>query len=409
LLKESRLETIIARQPIFNVKRHLFAYELLYRGADMLSLANVGGNRATGSLLTSSFFTEGLETISGNKPCFVNFTEELLLENIAVSFPINNIVVEILEDVRPTTEVIAACKKLKDLGYIIALDDFVYHKELIPLIELADIIKIDLQLTPVEQIRQTLDFLSQYKIELLAEKVETYDEFEEARKLGFKYFQGYFFAKPEVVRIKELATSKLTLLNLLSEINRHTFSAKKMTEIISADVSLSYRLLRYINSAYFYLIKKIDSIAHAVTYLGEVEIRRFVTLAVISEISSNKPSELVRLAAVRAKFCEILGQQSPGPEKPNELFMLGLFSLLHAMLDTPIAEVLKKIPISDDIKKALIDQKGPLSIFLEIVIAYERGNSYVCFQALEAIDVPKEKIYDIYLSSLGFADLFVSL
>ena len=375
----------------------------------MLSLANVGGNRATGSLLTSSFFTEGLEKISGNKPCFVNFTEELLLENIAESFPIDNIVVEILEDVRPTTEIIAACKKLKDLGYTIALDDFVYHKKFIPLIELANIIKIDFRLTPVDQICQTLEFLSQYEIELLAEKVETHDEFEEARKLGFKYFQGYFFAKPEVVRIKELSTSKLTLLNLLSEINKHVFSAEKMTEIISADVSLSYRLLRYINSAYFYLIKKIDSISHAVTYLGEDEIRRFVTLAVISEISSNKPAELVRLAAVRAKFCEILGQDSPSKLKSNELFMLGLFSLLHAMLDTPITEVVQKIPISDDIKQALIHQQGPLSVFLEIVIAYERGHSEECFLALETISVPKERIYGIYLSSLEFADTFVNL
>ena len=182
-----------------------------------------------------------------------------------------------------------------------------------------------------------------------------------------------------------------------------------MTEIISADVSLSYRLLRYINSAYFYLIKKIDSISHAVTYLGEVEIRRFVTLAVISEISSNKPAELVRLAAVRARFCEILGQESPRRSKPNELFMLGLFSLLHAMLDTPIAEVLKKIPISEEIKQGLIDQKGPLSVFLEIVIAYERGNTDVCFQALDAISVPKERVSSIYLSSVEFADTFVNL
>ncbi len=375
----------------------------------MLSLANVGGDRATSSLLTSSFFTEGLEKISGNKPCFVNFTEELLLENIAENFPTNTIVVEILEDVRPTTEIISACKKLKSLGYTIALDDFVYHKNILPLVELANIIKIDFRLTPIDKIHQTIEILRHCKLAWLAEKVETYEELEEARKLGFVYFQGYFFAKPELMRIKELATSKLTLLNLLSEITRHTFSIKKMTEIISADVSLSYRLLRYINSAYFYLVKKIDSIAHAVTYLGEDEIKRFVTLAIISEISSNKPAELVRLAAVRAKFCEILGQENPRQWKPNELFMLGLFSLLHAMLDAPIDEVLKKIPISDEIKQALIHQTGPLAVFLEIVIAYEMGNREVCFQALETINVPKERIYSTYLSSLEFADIFVNI
>ncbi len=403
------METIIARQPIFDVKRNLFAYELLYRGVDMLSLANVGGNRATSSLLTSSFFTEGLEKISGNKPCFVNFTEELLLANIAESFPINNIVVEILEDVEPTDEVIAICKKLKDLGYTLALDDFVYHKKFIPLIELADIVKIDFILTPVDQISKTLNDLSQHKIDFLAEKVETNDEFVEARKLGFKYFQGYFFAKPEVVRIKELSTSKITLLNLLAEINRESVSAKKMTEIISADVTLSYRLLRYINSAYFYLIREVESILYAVSYLGENEIKRFVTLAVISEISSNKPAELVKLAAVRAKFCERLGQESPRETKTNELFMLGLFSLLHAMLDTPITDILKKIPVSDDIKQALIHQDGPLSVFLKIVMAYEKGKSKRCFKSLETVHIPKNKLYPIYLDSLEFADIFVNL
>lgn len=403
------METIIARQPIFNEKRRLFAYELLYRGADLLSLANVGGNRATSSLLTSSFLTEGLEKISGNKPCFVNFTEELLLQNIAENFPNNNIVVEILEDIQPTDAVIAACTKLRDLGYILALDDFVYQKKFIPLIELANIIKIDFRLTPVDEIRQTLDYLSHYKIDLLAEKVETHDEFAKACQLGFKYFQGYFFAKPEEVRIRELATSKLTLLNLLSEINQKNVSNEKMAEIISADVSLSYRLLRYINSAYFYLVTEIESIFYAVTYLGENEIRRFVTLAVISEISTKKPAELVRLAAVRAKFCEKLGEESPLRTKPNELFMLGLFSLLDAMLDSPITDILSKIPVSDNIKQALTDQTGPLAHFLQIVIAYERGHREECFLALKILRIPEKKLYSTYLSALEFADIFVNL
>lgn len=401
------MDTIIARQPIFNAKRRLFAYELLYRGADIKSLANVGGNRATGSVLTSSFLTEGLEKISGNKPCFVNFTEELLLKNIVDNFPNDKIVVEILEDVTPSTEIIAACRELKEKGYILALDDFVFDKNLIPLIELADIIKFDLRLSPIEEIRKALDFLSQYKLDFLAEKVETYKEFEEAQKLGFKYFQGYFFARPEVMRIKELSTSKLSLFSLLSEINKKSVSAKRMTEIISSDVSLSYKLLRYINSAYFYLINEIESISHAVAYLGEDHIRSFASLAIISEISSNKPNELIRLAAGRAKFCEKLGQESLGQANPNELFMLGLFSLLHAMLDTPIADVLKKIPISEDIKLALIHQEGPLTVYLQTVIAYERGNSEECFQALKSLHVPEEKLYSTYLSSIEFSDSFL--
>ena len=403
-----RLETIIARQPIFNETRRLFAYELLYRGADAMDLEHVGGNRATSSLLTSSFLTEGLEKISGNKPCFVNFTEELLLQNIAESFPHRSIIVEILEDVPVTDAVISACRNLKELHYKLALDDFIYHEKFIPLLQLADIIKIDFRLTPVDQISHTLQQIEPFKLDLLAEKVETYAEFAEARKLGFKYFQGYFFAKPEEMRIKELTTSKLTLLNLLSEINRKDVSSKKMAEIISADVSLSYKLLRYINSAYFYLIQEIESIAYAVTYLGENEIRRFVTLAVISEISANKPAELVRLAAVRAKFCEMLGAASGFKTKPNELFMLGLFSLLDAMLDAPINDILRKIPLSNNIKDALIKQSGPLAGFLPCVVAYEQGRRSECFQTLEMLHIPEKNVFPLYLSSLEFADIFVN-
>lgn len=403
------METIIARQPIFSETRRLFAYELLYRGVDAMHLEHVGGNRATGSLLTSSFLTEGLGKISGNKPCFVNFTEELLLQNIAESFPKSNIIVEILEDVPPTDAVIDACKNLKDLQYIIALDDFVYDEKFIPLIQQADIVKIDFRHTSADQIGRTLNHLEHFKVDLLAEKVESYTEFTEARKLKFKYFQGYFFAKPEEMRIKELTTSKLTLLNLLSEINQKYVSSDKMAEIISADVALSYRLLRYINSAYFYLIQEIESIAYAVTYLGENEIRRFVTLAVISEISSNKPAELVRLAAVRAKFCERLGAASPLRTKPNELFMLGLFSLLDAMLDAPITDILSKIPVSNNIKHALTKKTGPLAKFLHAVMAYERGNRDECALALQMLRIPEKKIYPLYLDSLEFADIFVNL
>jgi c-di-GMP-related signal transduction protein len=403
------METIIARQPIFNSKKRLFAYELLYRGQEKLSIANVGGDRATTSLLTSSFFTEGLEKISSNRPCFINFTEELLLQDIAGSFPKNKIVIEILEDVRPTSDILDACMNLKNQGYVIALDDFVYDESLIPLIKLADIIKFDFRLTPIDEIAQTLPRLKDYDIELLAEKLETYGEFEEALQLGFSYFQGYFFAEPEVMRIKELTTSRISILNLMAEINRKAISPTKMTEIISADVSLSYRLLRYINSAYFYLINEVESIAHAVNYLGEDEIRRFVTLVAISAISSDKPLELVKLVAVRAKFCELLGMESGVKTSPNELFLLGLFSLLPAMLDTTIENVLIKLPVSNDIKLALSKKAGPLSIFLEAVITYEKNDREHCLQALRVIHVPEEKAFGIYIASVEFAELFVNL
>ena len=398
------METFIARQPILNENKRLFAYELLYRGKDTGNLSGVDGNRATSSVLTSAFLTEGLEKISNNKPCFINFTEELLIKNIPASFPPNKIIVEILEDVQPTTEVVAACKKLKEEGYILALDDFVYEEKLKPLIQLADIIKFDLRLTPVDTIHRVLYRLSSYKIKYLAEKVESYEEFEMALKLGFVYFQGFFFATPEKIRIKEIAANKLSLLQMLAEINRPDISTSKLTAIISADVSLSYKLLRYVNSSYFYRVSKVESIAQAVAFLGENEIKRFVTLLVISEIASEKPVELVRLAAVRAQFCNLLGTHTTVKVIPSELFMLGLFSLLPAMLDSPMETIVSKLPLSQEIKEALTLRRGQYAPFLQAVVAYEKREKEKCRKALCKIQIEPKSVYEMYLESVGFAE-----
>jgi c-di-GMP-related signal transduction protein len=403
------METLIARQPIFNQHKRIYAYELLYRGADALSLAQVGGSRATSSLLTSSYLTEGLEKISNNKPCFINFTEELLLKDIAANFPNNKIVVEILEDVPPTPEVVAACRQLKKDGYVLALDDFVFAQNLTPLIELADIIKFDFLLTPIEEIREALGKLAGYDIEFLAEKVETHAEFAQAMEMGFRYFQGYFFAKPEAIRIKEMAGSKLTILQLLAEISSQEIMIDRVTAIIAGDVALSYKLLRYINSAYFGLANKVESIPRAVTMLGLNEVRRFVTLAAISEISTAKPTELVRLAAVRAKFCEQLGTASPLGGNPQELFLLGLLSLLEAMLDTPISAVLDRLPLSDPVRMALTNGSGELACFLNAVLAYEKQEGNDCVGFLAALQIPEAEAFPLYLKSIEYADAFVNL
>jgi len=403
------METLIARQPIFNQHKRIYAYELLYRGADALSLAQVGGSRATSSLLTSSYLTEGLEKISNNKPCFINFTEELLLKDIAANFPNNKIVVEILEDVPPTPEVVAACQQLKKDGYVLALDDFVFAQNLTPLIELADIIKFDFLLTPIKEIREALGKLAGYNIVFLAEKVETHAEFAQALDMGFSYFQGYFFAKPEAIRIKEMASSKLTILQLLAEINSQEIMIDRVTAIIAGDVALSYKLLRYINSAYFGLANKVESIPRAVTMLGLNEVRRFVTLAAISEISTAKPTELVRLAAIRAKFCEQLGTASPLNGNPQELFLLGLLSLLEAMLDTPISAVLDRLPLSDPIRQALTDGSGELACFLQAVLAYEKQEGCDCVGTLATLQIPEAEAFPLYLNSLEYADAFVNL
>jgi len=401
------MDFYIARQPIFNVKERLFGYELLYRGTEEFPLTAVSGERATTSLLSSTFLTEGVDIVSNSKPCFVNFTEDLLLRNIPASFPPARLIIEILEDVEPTREVIAACRTFSKAGYRIALDDFVYKKKLEPLIQLADIIKIDFRLTPVDTIRKTLQRLSEYDVKLLAEKVESRYEFDRAVKFGFTYFQGYFFCKPERVLIKELAVSKITLYNLLAEVTGKETTVERLHDIISTDVAISYKLLRFINSAYFYRLQKVKTVKQGIAYLGENQLKRFLILAIVSELSVDKPGELVRLCLVRAKFCELLARQSRFKNVAMELFLLGLFSLIDSMLDTDIDVLMDKLPVAEEIKEALSTGGGVYMPFLDVAIAYERGQISQFTTCLRRLDVDQSLVPDMYLRSLQYANALV--
>jgi len=398
------MDTYIARQPILNRHKRLHAYELLFRESMGTKLGEVEGSRATTTLLSGTFLTEGIEKISAGKPCFINFTEELLLKDIAGFFPKNKIVVEVLEDVAPTEAVLAACQKLSQQGYRIALDDFEYRKELEPLVALADIIKIDFRLSSMDEIERILYRLSRFDVNFLAEKVETYEEFEWAFKLGFTYFQGYFFSRPERLRIKEVASVKLNLINLLAEVHQKKTTVSRLEEIISADVAITYKLLRYINSAYFYLLQKVTSVRQAIVYIGGQEIRRFVTLVLISELAVNKPEELIRLSIVRGKFCELLAELKQPPVKASELFLLGLFSLLDALLDIPMEDVVKKLPLAAVVKEALVEHSGEVFTYLELVLAYERGQEELYNKALNELNLSLDDVRRCYFDAVHFSD-----
>ena len=398
------MDLFIARQPIFTAHRKLFAYELLYRGTKTSTLDNTSGNKATTSVLSSAFLTEGLEKISGLRPCFINFTRDLLLQNLPASFPKTLIVVEVLEDVPATPDIVAICKKLKDDGYTIALDDFVYHRSLEPLIGIADIIKFDFRLTPVNTLQKTFYRLSRYKLKYLAEKVESYDEFVQASKLGFSYFQGYFFCKPEKIRIREIDSSKINLVRLLAEVNKKSTTRKRIENIMQSDVALAYKLLRYINSSYFYRLTKIESVGHAITYLGESELRRFIILVLISELASDKPGELVRLAVVRAKMGELLAAETPLKDRADEIFLLGLFSLLTALLDTTIEYICEQLSLSDHLINAFISQTGPYAPFLDLILSYEKRDKKACLAAVREIGVDPGKLHQFYIEAIAFSN-----
>ncbi|HHB76669.1 MAG TPA: HDOD domain-containing protein [Desulfobulbus sp.] len=398
------MDVYIARQPIFTKNKRVYAYELLFRRSMGKNLGQVSGNKATTSVLSSAFLTEGIEKISGSKPCFINFTEQLLGKDIAGFFSKTKIVIEILEDVEPTERVIEVCRELSEKGYLIALDDFVYARKLEPLIALADIIKIDFRLSTIDEIERMLYRLSRHRLKFLAEKIETYEEFDKALKLGFSYFQGYFFSRPETMRIREVASVKVNLMNLLAEVNRKKTTVDRLDAIISMDLGITYKLLRYINSAYYYLLHEVTSVRQAIIYLGAKEVRRFVTLVIISELASDKPEELVCLSITRGRFCELLADPDTSTADQSDLFLLGLFSLLDALLDTPMEEIMKSLPLADGVKKALVEGKGVLYPYLQLVTAYERGRCSTCEKVLPDLHLSWDQVSQHYLSAVEFAD-----
>lgn len=398
------MEQYIARQPILNAHKKLYGYELLYRGANDYKLADVSGNRATMSLLSGAFLTKEIKELSGNKPCFINFTQDLLERNIPASFPKNQIVVEVLEEVEPTAKVLSVCKKLHKDGYTIALDDFIFHKKWLPILEFAQIIKIDVRLTPLDTLIQTLNKLAPYDVKLLAEKVETEAEFIKASKMGFTYFQGYFFSKPEQIQITEIPSNKVSLLGLLHEITLKKTTLNRLHAIISTDIAISYKILRFLNSAYFYRLEKVKSVKHAIAYLGEKELRRFLMLVIISELSTDTPNELVRLVLVRAKFCELLGEASPYKEDSPELFLLGLFSSLDAMLNVPMDTVLQDLPLTEAVKMALTHQTGVLADFFRLALAVERNQGQLVKSLVGELEIDSEKVRSSYMVAIKYAN-----
>ena len=398
------MDVFVARQPIFNKNRKLYAYELLFRSGMSNAFPGLDGNIATSSLLSSSFFTVGIEKISGGRKSFINFTEELLIRGTPTLFPHNKIIVEILETVQPTEKIIEVCKGLLSKGYSLALDDFVYAQKFEPLIELSKIIKVDFRLTPLDEIEKMVKYLSKYSCKLLAEKIETYDEFKKALSMGFVYFQGYFFAKPEVLKNKEIPLSKLAILQLIADVNTAVFDVAALEKLINQDVSISFKLLTYLNSSFFSRLQPISSIRQAIAFLGERDFKLFVSLIATSRLADNKPDELIRTSIIRARFLEHIGQEVK--MAGSEFFMLGLFSLLDAMLDNSMEYLLSKLPLTEQVNAALILRTGELFPFLRLAETYESGNWSDFESAQEKLGISGEKVIQFYIDALGWADSF---
>jgi c-di-GMP-related signal transduction protein len=403
------MDIYLARQPIFNKKKKICAYELLFRDGPSNAFPNIDGDTASSKLLANSFFSMGIESITGGKRAYINFTEGLLLKRVPMMFPSQEIMVEVLEHVNPTPEVISACREMSQAGYGIALDDFLYKPDLKPLISIANVVKMDFRSTPMDQISQYVNLLSGFSVKFLAEKVETHEEFNKASDMGFEFFQGYFFSKPEVIKGRDVDGGNINLLQIMAEANKEDFRFTELEKLISRDVSISYKLMRYMNSPYFRRVQEIASIRQAIVMLGERGVRRFVSLIAMAKLAGAKPDELLKTSIVRARLCELLGKEAGNGLDGSELFTVGLFSLIDAILDTPMEAVMQKLPLSDRIKQALLAREGKLAQYLGLAASYQKGDWEGTAKAAATLRMNVEAVPKYYLESLGWADSLSSL
>jgi c-di-GMP-related signal transduction protein len=367
------VEIYIARQPIFDHRQKVYGYELLFRSGLDNVFRHADPDQATSKVIADGFFLLGMRLLTAGARAFINITRDILLKEYVSLMPRDQIVVEVLETIEPDEEVVSACEKLKRDGYLLAVDDFVYDDRYQPLLRSVDFIKVDFLTTPPGERLNLVRRFAPLGIRLLAEKVETQDVFREALEMGYTYFQGYFFSKPVIISGRDIPGFKLHYLKILQEIRRPEMDFRKLGELIKQEVSLSYKLLRYINSSYFGMRNKVHSLPQALILLGETEIKKWISLVAVASMGEDKPEELVVQAVSRARFCEALASAPGFSRRSEDLFFMGMFSLLDAILDRPLPELLEEIPLDADIRDALLGRENALKRILDCVVAYEKG------------------------------------
>ncbi len=396
------MDIFVARQPIFNTQSQVVAYELLFRNSELNQAEYVDDNQATKEVLVNVFLQMGIDTITEGKKAFVNFSASLLQQQVPQLLPPDVLAVEILETVSPTQEVIDACVQLKKDGYWLVLDDFIPSPEWLPLASMADIIKVDFRDAKSLQTKSFLYRHGIYHPRFLAEKIETKDEFLQARTQGYTYFQGYFFSKPTVLSQKEIPIVSAHHLYLSRELHARIVNVHRFEAIVKRDMALSYQLLKYANSAFFGFHSPVHSIRHAAALLGQRELSKWIALVTLRSLSSEQPPELLHLAVIRGRHCELLAEHLSTSMPPDYFFFTGLFSLLDAFLGRPLKNILSYLPIPDDVCQALLGHPNTLRQLLDLVIAYEKGDWPQVLQYSRQLQLPSSQLAPKYLSAISW-------
>lgn len=395
------MDVYVARQPIFDRNMNIYGYELLYRRSRKNVYEGIDDNQATASVIHNAFLSMHFEELTGGTKAFINFSNDMLVSEVPMLLPKKSIVVEVLETVEINDELIAACQKLRDAGYIIALDDFHFNKSFIPLLELAHIVKLEFPVVNLD-LQKALIQKYKHKIKFLAEKVETREEYKLALDMGYDYFQGYFFSKPAVIHSKDIKSLNVSHIQILAELENKEINFKKLDRIIQGDIGLSYKLLKLANSAFLGTSTKITSIKQALVRIGTKEFRKWVYLLMLQSAETVENRESLRTCLIRGRFMEQLAIETGEYDKKASYFLTGSFSEIDSILNRDMAQVLDELALSTDVKEALLGENNAIKEMLDKVIGFERDTIWTLEKSRVGALAP-DRVMDTYIAALSWA------
>ncbi len=390
----------VARQPIMDRRGRVHAYELLFRsGPDAFFSGD--GNMATRTMLDNTVIF-GLERLTGGLPAFINCTAESLTDRLVDVLPTSMTVLEILETLEPTPALVEACRGLKASGFRLALDDFMWKPELEPLVQIADYIKVDFNLLGRTGRNYLRERLGGVTVAMVAERVETQEDYQEALEEGFTLFQGYYFCRPVLFKNRKVPSNRLSQIGILELLKGDSVNLAKLSQFVKRDASMTYRLLRLVNSPVFAMRQEIRSIETALLVVGEDTFRRIAMLAITSELCVNQPLEVLRMAFVRGRFCELAAV--PCAMDPTEQYLLGMLSLLPAMLCLPMEVLTPELPLRNEIRKALDGESNPERALLQWLEANENGDWEACDEVIHSYGMDQDKMIACYAEAMMWAE-----
>jgi EAL and modified HD-GYP domain-containing signal transduction protein len=402
---DKTMNVCVARQPIFDENMSVYAYELLYRSEEGLHDPSKDGAFQTGEVIFNTLVCMGLEQVLDGKKAFVNFTKETIMNELPRLFSTEVLIVELLEDIVPDDKFIECCQALRSSGYSLALDDFVSAYPYEDMVEMVQIIKVDFKLNTVKQQREIIDKYNQTPVKFLAEKIETQEEYETAKAMGFHYFQGFFFSKPVLVSGDDVKVFPSTIVFVLRELSEEEPSYDKLEEYLKHDFSMTFKLLKLVNSPAFYSRNRILSIRHALTMLGFKEIRKIFALMLVRDVGRDQPRELIRLSLIRGRMCENVAKASQLKNRGPEAFLLGLFSAIDRVMNKTMEDVIKDLPLQEDLIDALLSRKSIFLPLLFLVKQYEKGDFLGARTLTKHLGVSFKHVQDSYIEALNWTSL----